>query len=138
MSGAEEAGRSGAPPSVDIVDDTFVVAGRSRLAALFADPGTWQRWWPDLDLAVDTDRGLEGIRWTVAGRYPGSAEIWLEKWRDGVIVHWYLRVEPHPGGGKPDQLRRRLAMDYKRRIHALKDELERDRHVGGTSRKRGR
>ncbi len=138
MPGADEGGRSGSRPPVDIADDTFIVADRSRLAALFADPGTWRRWWPDLDLALAEDRGLEGTRWTVSGRYRGSAEIWLEKWRDGVIVHWYLRVEPGAGAGRPGRVEHRMATDHKRRIHALKDEWERDRHVGDVTRDGGR
>lgn len=119
------------PPAIDIMDDSFVVADPAVLAGRFADAALWREWWPDLDLAVVRDRGRKGIRWAVSGALTGSAEIWLEPWLDGVIVHWYLRADPATGRvRRTDRMRRALLHDYKRRIHALKDELEQDRPVG--------
>ena len=119
-------------PAIDIIDDSFVVADQSDLAARFADPVLWREWWPELRLSVARDRGLKGIMWTITGELTGSAEIWLEPWRDGVIVHWFLRADPI----EPRRRRRLSRMHesyvraYKRRIHALKDLLERDRPCG--------
>jgi hypothetical protein len=126
-------------PPVDLVDETFVVADRTLLARQISDPALWLEWWPDLRLSVVTDRGVDGIRWSVSGALSGTAEIWLEPWRDGVIVHWFLRAGlPHRGSRASGslaerecaRLRHRYATAFKRRIHALKDDLERGRPAG--------
>ncbi|HEX5996557.1 MAG TPA: polyketide cyclase / dehydrase and lipid transport [Jiangellales bacterium] len=119
-------------PAIDIIDESFIVADPSELAAKFADPVLWREWWPQLTLRVTRDRGSKGIQWTVVGAVDGSAEIWLEPWRDGVIVHWFLRVDPvHPvPARRMPRLRESFVRGYKRRIYALKDELERDRPCG--------
>jgi hypothetical protein len=146
-------------PPVDLVDETFIVADRTLLARQISDPALWLEWWPDLRLSVVTDRGLDGIRWSVSGALSGTAEIWLEPWHDGVIVHWFLRAGLPPRGsrdtglpprgsrdtGLPPRgsggsgslterecahLRHRYATAFKRRIHALKDDLERGRPAG--------
>jgi hypothetical protein len=132
-------------PSIDLVDETFVVADPAVLAAIVADSGRWRVWWPDLELAVFMDRGRDGVRWTVTGSLVGSSEIWLQAYDDGVIVHYYLRADPTvPGsrtearvvGDSPrarrstDALRRRRAVAWKRIIWALKDELEVGRRPG--------
>ncbi|HSI92638.1 MAG TPA: polyketide cyclase / dehydrase and lipid transport [Jiangellaceae bacterium] len=120
-----------ARPAIDVIDESFVVADPALLAARFADPGLWRAWWPDLELTVARDRGPKGIRWAVRGALTGSAEVWLEPWRDGVIVHWYLRADPAGRTvRRAERLRRAYLLDYKRRIHALKDELEQERPVG--------
>jgi hypothetical protein len=116
-------------PSVDLIDETFVVAAPARLAQWFADPALWRQWWPDLRLTVEADRGVEGIRWRVDGALVGSAEIWLEPWHDGVIVHWFVRAEPRRRGDG-ERIRREYATTFKRRIFALKDDLERGRPAG--------
>lgn len=113
------------------MDDSFVVADRGWLASRFADPALWRSWWPDLDLTVVEDRGREGLRWSVAGELAGSAEIWLEEWHDGVLVHWFLRADPASGTRRSaTRLQRSYVVAYKRRIHRLKDELESGRPVG--------
>jgi hypothetical protein len=119
-------------PAIDIIDESFVVADPAELAARFADPALWREWWPELTLRVARDRGSKGIQWTVDGAMDGSAEVWLEPWRDGVIVHWFMRADPvHPMPARRMQrLRASLVHGYKRRIHALKDEFERDRPCG--------
>lgn len=121
---------AGAVPAIDLVDDTFVVAAPERLAEVVADPERWRGWWPDLQLTTTRDRGVKGRQWRVRGALVGTAEVWLEPWRDGVIVHCYLRCEiPGAGGATTaaravDRERRRRAQAWKRVVHALKDALE--------------
>lgn len=132
-------------PGVDLVDETFVMAERVRLAGVVADPLRWRAWWPGLELTVFMDRGLDGVRWSVTGELVGSSEIWLEAHRGGVLVHYYLRAEPTMPGSPAtpralpdsargrreiDRLRRRHALAWKRAVWALKDEMEGVRRPG--------
>jgi hypothetical protein len=120
-------------PAIDLMDDTFVVAERAELATYLRDPAVARAWWPRLTLTVHQDRGLEGVRWTVAGELTGSTEIWLERWGDGVWVHWFLRADPvQPRVATRDlrRLSRRYSVGFKERIHELKDRLERGRPAG--------
>lgn len=131
-------------PLVDLVDETFVVAPPGVLAERLGRPALWREWWPELELTVFQDRGSAGVRWSVTGALVGTAELWLEPYADGTIVHYYLRATPtrrgsrtEPVGPRPAaaaRLRRRVAEAYahrvKRRLNALKDELERDRPPG--------
>lgn len=132
-------------PGVDLVDETYIVVERARLASVVAEPVRWRSWWPGLDLAIFMDRGLDGIRWSVAGDLVGSCELWLESQGDGVLVHYYLRAEPTVPGSRTqprtlpesargrreiDRLRRRHAIAWKRSVWALKDEMEGDRRPG--------
>jgi hypothetical protein len=112
-------GQAGRVAALDVIDETFVLAGRGEVAAAFADPREWTRFWPDLDLTVFADRGEAGIRWSVTGRWVGSAEVWCEPIvlgpsgpstpgpstadpsaagaEEGTLLHWFLRVDPAPG-----------------------------------------
>ena len=117
-------------PTVDLIDETYVVAAPEAVAAAVHDPARWRQWWPDLALTVFMDRGLDGIRWSVSGALNGSAELWLEPVGDGVLVHHYLRVDPPSPVRSPARLRRRHALAWKRSVNALKDELERGREPG--------
>lgn len=132
-------------PAVDLVDETFIVVAAPRIAEVVSDPARWSTWWPGLELTVFMDRGLQGVRWSVTGDLVGSAEVWLETHGDGVIVHYYLRVDPtEPGSStrarvipssmrgrrEVDRLRRRHAVAWKRTVWALKDELEGERRPG--------
>lgn len=129
-------------PTVDVMDETFVVAPPSALAAAIGDPANWARWWPDLTLTVFADRGEEGIRWTVSGAWTGSMEIWLEAVLDGTVLHYFLRLDPtdpdgplaRPAGRAARAATQREALARQRvarRIgFALKDRLEGDRPPG--------
>ena len=117
-------------PSVDVVDETFLAVPPAVVAAEFAGEAAWRRWWPDLHLAVDTDRGERGVRWTVTGALVGSMEVWLEPYADGVVVHHYVRCDPAGGGPVSARERRRRQRHAKAVFWALKDELEGDRRVG--------
>ena len=108
-------------PSVDVVDETFVAVPPAVLAAEFAVPGRWPVLWPDLRLAVMTDRGEAGIRWTVTGALVGSMEVWLEPVLDGTVLHYFLRADPPGPDGRPAPLPwRRGVKEAQRRQKAAK------------------
>ncbi|MFC5993402.1 polyketide cyclase / dehydrase and lipid transport [Pseudonocardia hispaniensis] len=125
-------------PSVDVVDETFLAVPRARVAAELGDPACWPRLWPDLRLEVVTDRGEQGVRWTVGGALVGSMEVWLEEVLDGTVLHYYLRADATDRQGRPaPQPRRRAAAESRRRqraakaiAFALKDRLESGRAPG--------
>ena len=124
-------------PAVDLVDETFIAADRADIAAVVADPANWQTWWPDLSLTVFMDRGLDGIRWSVTGALVGSVEIWLEQFRDGVLLHYFLRAEPSDQRRwtrtRATRNRHQRAVVWKRHVWALKDAMEGDRLPGEAS-----
>ncbi|EHK86687.1 polyketide cyclase / dehydrase and lipid transport [Saccharomonospora azurea] len=93
-------------PTLDIVDETFLAIPPSTVAAAFADPRSWRSYWPDLVLEVYTDRGVEGLRWTVGGALVGTMEVWLEPVLDGTILHYFLRADPAGPPLSPARLRR--------------------------------
>ncbi len=127
---------------IDLADDTFLAADPAAVAAVVGDPHQWAMWWPGLRLVTTRDRGLKGRQWRVEGPLRGTAEIWLEPWGDGVLVHHYLRLDylcPDTSSvpGPTSALRRRAARERERRtqawkcaVHALKDDLERGRRPG--------
>jgi hypothetical protein len=75
------------------VDETFLVVPPKTLAAVFAEPASWAKYWPDLVLSVYLDRGEQGLRWTVGGPLSGTMEVWLEAVLDGTMLHYFLRVD---------------------------------------------
>jgi hypothetical protein len=108
-------------PSVDVVDETFLAVPPAVVAAEFAVPSRWPQLWPDLQLQVMTDRGVEGIRWTVRGALVGSMEVWLEPVLDGTLLHYYLRADPQGPDGRPRPAPpRRAAAEIGRRQRAAK------------------
>jgi hypothetical protein len=125
-------------PTVDVVDETFLAVPREILAPEFADPARWPALWPDLRLEVITDRGPQGMRWTIAGALVGSMEVWLEPVLDGTVLHYFLRADPAAGDGLPTAWPvRRAAAEARRRQRAakriafgLKDRLEAGRGPG--------
>jgi ribosome-associated toxin RatA of RatAB toxin-antitoxin module len=119
-------------PSLDISCDDLVVADPAYVAARLGDEALWRAWWPDLSLTPYERRGLEGVRWTVGGSAVGTAEWWLEQVRDGVLVHWYLRVDPSRPVGRRglDRLRESYVGSYRNNLWRFKDEVERGRAAG--------
>ncbi|QIS19067.1 polyketide cyclase / dehydrase and lipid transport [Nocardia terpenica] len=90
--------------SIQVADQTFVVASGSAVAEVLADRARWRRWWPDLTLEVREDRADKGIRWTVSGGLTGTMEVWLEPCLDGVILHYFLHAEPRAARLSPQGL----------------------------------
>jgi hypothetical protein len=123
---------------LDLVDETFIAVAPATVAAVFADPRSWSRHWPDLILQLYADRGDEGMRWTVRGALVGTMEVWCEPMLDGTLLHYYLRATPADGAGHPLTLGpRELARVYDERARAakaialdLKDVLEDGRRPG--------
>jgi hypothetical protein len=118
---------------VELSDETFIAVDRPRVAAVVGDPGRWTAWWPDLELEVLRDRGDKGRQWVLTGRVTGTAEIYLESWHDGTVVHLFLRLElpdDRNGPAHAEQVVRQRTLGWKRTIHRLKDELEAGRAAG--------
>jgi len=126
-------------PSVDVLDETFIVTSPRALAAIFADAGRCRLFWPDLRLSVYADRGEQGLRWTVHGALVGTMEVWLEPVLDGTVLHYFLRADPAGRDGSVVSASRRAAAGEVRRrqlaarrlAFALKEELEGEREIGG-------
>ncbi|BBG03125.1 MULTISPECIES: polyketide cyclase / dehydrase and lipid transport [Pseudonocardia] len=129
-----------APPSVDVVDETFLAVPRERVAAEFADPGRWPSYWPDLSPQIAHDRGPAGIRWTVTGALTGTMEVWCEQVLDGTVLHFFLRASPEPAAGPGRSRSRswgrsraesdRRHREFKAHAFALKRRLEAGRRAG--------
>lgn len=130
-SGRQALGHPG-PVHVELSDDTFIAVDRDRVAAVVADPRRWVAWWPELGLESRRDRGPKGRQWVLTGAVPGTAEVYLEPWHDGTLLHFFLRLDL-PGRTSPARGARevrRHALRWKRTVHRLKDELEAGRPAG--------
>ena len=95
----------------------------AEVAAIIAEPANWRRWWPRLDVAVDEWRGDKGVRWLVGpsegATVRGSMEVWLEPAFDGVVVHYFLRLDGADGRPVPRRRIRRLERRYRTGAKAL-------------------
>lgn len=116
-------------PQIHLIDETWIDAPVPTVSAVISDPANWPRWWPDLHLTVTRDRGFKGLQWAASSKLlRGTVEIWLEPYRNGVILHHYLRLDPVQVPVLPRRtaavLTRRLAWHAKRAFWQLKDELE--------------
>lgn len=125
-----------------MAEEVFVAAPPALVVARMRAAETVSALFPGLRLRVLTDRGREGLRWTVEDPAPtvesplgsvreGSAEIWLEPWGGGMIVHVYLRCPPTRSGRRRLWRRRESRGPGLRRVlWAVKDELEIGRAPG--------
>jgi hypothetical protein len=87
------------------------------------------------------------MRWSVAaagGRaagLTGSAEVWLEPMFDGVVAHFFLRLDPAPGRPVSARRRERITRNYRLRTKhafwALADQLDPGRLARHTSTSHG-
>lgn len=110
-------------PDIDILDSTWICARPAEVAAIVAEPSNWRRWWPRLDLVVDEWRGDKGVRWLVrsseSGTVAGSMELWLQQDLDGVIVHFFLRLDGVDGRPVPRRRVRRIGHRYRTEVKVL-------------------
>ena len=109
---------------VDLVDESFVRARPTVLRAVLEDPRLDALVWPGHEVSVTRDRGHKGRHYAVAGRITGVAEVWLEPFDDGTIVHHYVQARTSDRWRSPSAVARRHAHAWKREITAIKDELE--------------
>lgn len=132
-------------------DDLFIKAPLEDVQRELLQLGAGDPWWPRarvetdggrLTLSVPAGRPLtrmkfratisnirprQGLTWTLEhGELRGRGEWWLEPFKDGTIVHYYLDVEPGDRGRF-----RRLASRVRRHrwavrlgVNGLKDTLE--------------
>ncbi|UPK73398.1 hypothetical protein MU582_13225 [Nocardioidaceae bacterium SCSIO 66511] len=116
--------------ALDITDETLVVAAPQRVRDVLCDEAFWQQRMPGVRLRRIEDRGLLGKRWAVDGAMRGSAEVWLERWADGVVVHVFWQVDPADGRRLDARGRRRFGLEVKAHVTAVKDSLEEGRAPG--------
>lgn len=112
---------------LDICDETYVTANPDDLVRPLCDRAFWQ------DRGVDArpyeDRGPLGRRWTLSGALVGTAELWLEPWSDGTIVHTFVQADP--SSSRSDRwLRARFGRPLKHRVLALKADVDAARPAG--------
>jgi hypothetical protein len=124
-------------PAVDLVEDGFVAAYPPLVRARVATGKFARELWPDLRAEVTEDRGREGLRFTIDGPLAGTAEVWLEEWADGVIVHIYLRADPvgNWSGRRVLGERRARRAAARKLLWVVKDELEGGRRPGTSARR---
>ena len=118
-------------PDIDVVDSTWICAPPTTVAAIVAEPSNWRRWWPDLVLDVQEWRGEKGVRWFVTAapdHTAGTMEIWLEPSCDGVVLHYFLRLDGADGRRVRARKARRMVearrKATKQLFWALSDQLE--------------
>ncbi len=122
-----------------VVDETVIVVSREVIGRVVADRARWRAWWPDSQVTVLTDRGDEGMTWSLTGHLVGTTEVRLTGAGGGVVVRYSLDADPTEPGSPmtprrlPDSphgrrelqsLRQRQALAWKRTVWALKEELE--------------
>ena len=78
--------------SVMSADRVFIVAPVAGVKAAVIDPAAWRLWWPSWQVRIAEDRGAAGARLHICAPWPGTSELYLEAHRDGVIVHYFLRL----------------------------------------------
>lgn len=108
---------------IDLIDESWVAVPPAALVGRLSADELWQAWFPGLRRVVFMDRAERGVRWSVTGELEGSVEVWLEAFRDGTIVHWYVRADA-PAGGDVERLRERYVRVINEGMFLVKDEAE--------------
>lgn len=142
VSDNRDAGEPVPPPHIDVVDQSWIGAPAAVVAPYLRDRRNWARWWPELELDLDEDRGDKGLRWRARARTAtGRMEVWLQPDQDGTVAHYFLaltardpsapgRQTPDPGAagsldaGEAEALARHFRARAKSVFWALGDRLE--------------
>jgi hypothetical protein len=109
-------------PHIDLGDESWVAAPPARLLPRLRADELWRSWFPGVERDVFMDRGEKGVRWSVTGALVGSVEVWLEAFRAGTIVHWYVRADVPSGPAEP--LRARCERAVNEGMFLVKDQVE--------------
>jgi|GEM_PF-2887804 len=132
-------------------DEVFITAPLEDVQRALLQLGAGDPWWPrarvqtnggrlSLDApagrrfarvkfaaAISNIRPREGLTWTLErGELRGRGEWWMESFKNGTIVHYYLDVEPGDRGRfrRPSSRVRRHRWAIRLGINGLKDFLE--------------
>ena len=133
-------------------DEFFIDAPPRRVYDALTDPARIAEWWPGVrvrgdggrlairapgfrrrarsvafEARLDGHRPGEGVTWWLdRGELAGRGEWWLEAFKAGTIVHYYLDVERGDRGKsrRMSSAVRRHRWAVRRGINALKDRLE--------------
>ena len=80
---------------------------------------------------MDEWRGDKGVRWSVREprhRAAGTMEVWIEPARDGVVAHYFLRLDAASGRALSRRRSTKCADAHRRRVKqvfwALGDQLD--------------
>ena len=138
--------------ATNTTDEFFIDAQPARVLDELADAEHIKEWWPGarvsragdrikvrapafrrVSAAVAFEARPDGFRpgegltwWLESGELRGRGEWWLEAFKDGTIVHYYLDVERGDRGGarRMSSRVRRHRWAIRRGVNALKDQLE--------------
>lgn len=110
---------------LDLILETYVHAGAEEVSGAVGAPEFSRRLWSQWNVAVDEDRGLEGVRWVLDDPvFTGSCEVWIEAVAaDGCILHTFVRVD-RPGRQVTAWHRRRTRSGIVKTLWRLKDDVE--------------
>lgn len=103
---------------MEVADTTWIGAPAAAVGALLGDARNWPLWWPELDLQLAEARGAKGVRWLVRRgerRMTGSMEIWLQPELDGVVAHYFLRLDRVDGRRVRPARRERIVRRHRAR-----------------------
>ena len=137
---------------INTTDEFFIDAPPARILDEVVNAAHIRAWWPGVRATGDGDRlrirapgfrrlaspvafeaRLEGLRpgegvtwWLERGELRGRSEWWLEGFKEGTIVHYYLDVERGDRGRarRLSSTVRRHRWALRRGVNALKDLLE--------------
>ena len=137
---------------INTTDEFFIDAPPASVYDELVDPGRVGGWWPGAHVAGNGERmtlrvpafrrvarqvrfeaRVDGLRpgagltwWLEHGELAGRGEWWLEAFKAGTIVHYYLDVERGDQGRarRMSSAVRRHRWAVRRGLNALKDRLE--------------